>query len=54
MDSVNREWKECVLTHGLQVDVHKVEAVVLQRLVRFGRDVHVAVALLVAQVHLYP
>lgn len=43
-----------VLTHGLQVDVDKVEAVVLQGVMRLGRDVQVAVALLVAQVHLDP
>lgn len=36
------------LTHGLQVDVDKVEAVVLQSVLRFGREIQVAVALLVA------
>lgn len=43
-----------LLTHGLQVDVDKVEAIVLQGVVWFSRDVQVAVALLVAQVHLNP
>lgn len=43
-----------LLTHGLQVDVDKVEAIVLQGVMRLGRDVQVAVALLVAQVHLDP
>lgn len=43
-----------LLTHRLQVDVDKVEAIVLQGVVWFSRDVQVAVALLVAQVHLNP
>lgn len=43
-----------LLTHGLQVDVDEVEAIVLQGVMRLGRDVQVAVALLVAQVHLDP
>lgn len=43
-----------LLTQGLQVDVDKVEAVVLQAVVGLGWDVQVAVALLVAQVHLDP
>lgn len=34
------------------MDMDEVEAVVLQCLVRFGWNVQVAVALLVAQVHL--
>lgn len=43
-----------LLTHGLQVDVNKVEAIVLQGVMRFSWHVQVAVALLVAQVHLDP
>lgn len=45
--------KECAFTHGLQMEVDKIEAVVLHGLVRFSRNVQVSVALLVAQVHLY-
>lgn len=40
------------LTHGLQVDVNKVEAIIFQGVLRLGRDVQVTVALLVTQIHL--
>lgn len=48
------ERKGARLTHGLQVDVDKVEPIVLQSVMRFSRYVQVAVVLLVAQVHLDP
>jgi len=35
------------------MDVDKVKAVIFQGLLRLGRDVQVAVALLVTQIHLY-
>lgn len=49
---ISKQCLHAVLTYGLQMDVDKVEAIVLQAVVRLGWDVQVAVALLVAQVHL--
>lgn len=45
---------QCALTHGLKMDMDKVDAIIFQGVVRFSWDVQVAVALLVTQVHLYP
>lgn len=49
---ISKQCLHAVLTYGLQMDVDEVEAIVLQAVVRLGWDVQVAVALLVAQVHL--
>lgn len=41
-----------ILTQRLQIEMDKVDAVILHCLVRFGGHIQVAIALLVADVHL--